>query len=142
MVPLNKFKWYLFYSVQDKKVQQLVRQIPWGHNILIINKIKDYNKAEFYINATVANNWSRNVLLHQIETNLYDRKRHLTHNFNPSIGIILCKTRNKIIAEYALRDMSKPIGVSEYKLTEAIPEELKSSLPTIEELETGLIEDL
>ena len=135
-------KWYLFYSVQDKKVQQLVRQIPWGHNILIINKIKDYNKAEFYINATVANNWSRNVLLHQIETNLYDRKRHLTHNFNPSIGIILCKTRNKIIAEYALRDMSKPIGVSEYKFTEAVPEELKSSLPTIEELETGLIEDL
>jgi predicted nuclease of restriction endonuclease-like (RecB) superfamily len=254
-------KWYLFYSVQDKKVQQLVGQIPWGHNILIINKIKDYNKAEFYINATVANNWSRNVLLHQIETNLYDRKRHLTHNFdvtlpkpqsdlaretlkdpyifdfltigeeaherdlenqlvqnitrfllelgvgftyvgrqynievggqdyfidllfyhlrlrcfvaielkvgefkpeyagkinfylsaldklvkteqdNPSIGIILCKTRNKIIAEYALRDMSKPIGVSEYKFTEAVPEELKSSLPTIEELETGLIENL
>ena len=65
-----------------------------------------------------------------------------TEQDNPSIGIILCKTRNKIVAEYALRDMSKPIGVSEYKLTEAIPEELKSSLPTIEELETGLIENL
>jgi len=65
-----------------------------------------------------------------------------TEQDNPSIGIILCKTRNKIVAEYALRDMSKPIGVSEYKLTEAIPEKLKSSLPTIEELETGLIEDL
>ena len=65
-----------------------------------------------------------------------------TEQDNPSIGIILCKTKNKIVAEYAFRDMSKPIGVSEYKLTEAIPEELKSSLPTIEELEAELMEDL
>lgn len=59
---------------------------------------------------------------------------------NPSIGIILCKTKNKIKAEYALRDINKPIGVSEFKLVESIPEELKTSLPTIEELEKELLE--
>ena len=59
----------------------------------------------------------------------------------PAIGIILCKTRNKIIAEYALRDMKKPIGISEYKLLESLPEEFKSSLPTVEELEQELMRD-
>ncbi len=56
----------------------------------------------------------------------------------PSIGLILCKSRNKVVAEYALRDMSKPIGVSAYQLTEALPEQLQGSLPTIEELEARL----
>lgn len=59
---------------------------------------------------------------------------------NPSIGIILCKSRKKLIAEYALRDTKQPIGLSEYKLTRAIPAELKSSLPTIEEIEAELSE--
>lgn len=54
---------------------------------------------------------------------------------NPSIGIILCKEKNKLVAEYSLKDMTKPIGISEYKLLEQMPEELKGTLPTIEELE-------
>lgn len=57
----------------------------------------------------------------------------------PSIGLILCRTRNRIIVEYALRDLSKPIGVSAYQLTQALPESLKGSLPTIDELEAELI---
>lgn len=57
---------------------------------------------------------------------------------NPTIGIILCKEKNKLIAEYSLKDMTKPIGVSEYKLLEQIPNELKGSLPSIEELEGEL----
>ncbi len=57
---------------------------------------------------------------------------------NPSIGILLCKTKDKIEAEYALRDINKPMGISEYKLTEAIPDDLKYKLPTIEELENEL----
>jgi predicted nuclease of restriction endonuclease-like (RecB) superfamily len=60
------------------------------------------------------------------------------HDDNPSIGIILCKTRKKLIVEYALRNTATPIGVSEYQFTRAIPAELKSSLPTIEELEKEL----
>ncbi len=57
---------------------------------------------------------------------------------NPSIGLILCQDKNKILAEYALRGVAKPIGVSEYELTRALPEKLKSALPTIEEIEAEL----
>ena len=253
----NIRQWYLYYSVVDEKVQQLVRQLPWGHNLVIIHKIKDPTEAVFYLTEAIRNNWSRNVLIHQIESGLYQRKGKILHNFEatlpapqsdlarqtlkdpyvfdflslreeaqereiekeltkhitkfllelgagfsfvgsqypleisgkdyyidllfyhlklrcfviielkagdfkpeyagklnfylsavdktlkqegdkPSIGIILCKTRDKIIAEYALKDMSKPIGVSEYKIVRAIPEKLKTSLPTIDELEKEL----
>ncbi len=54
---------------------------------------------------------------------------------NPSIGMILCKTKNRLTVEYALRDLSKPIGVAEYNLVRAIPKKLKAGLPTVEELE-------
>ncbi len=56
----------------------------------------------------------------------------------PSIGIILCREKNKVVAEYALRDLAKPLGVAQYQLTEALPEELKGNLPTIEALEEEL----
>ena len=56
----------------------------------------------------------------------------------PSIGLILCKTRNRVIAEYALEDYSKPIGISEYRLAESLPDKLQGSLPTVEELESEL----
>jgi YhcG PDDEXK nuclease domain len=56
----------------------------------------------------------------------------------PSIGIILCKTKNKLIVEYTLRDTNKPMGVSTYQLTESLPRQLKGSLPTVEELEAEL----
>jgi len=56
----------------------------------------------------------------------------------PSIGIILCKTKERFVAEYALRDINKPIGISEYRLAESLPEKLQGSLPTIEELESEL----
>jgi len=252
----NIRQWYLFYSKGGVKVQQLVGQLPWGHNVVIINRIKDYNQALFYLNEAVKNKWSRNVLLHQIESDLYHRKGKIISNFeltlplpqsdlanqtlkdpyvfdfltlskevrekeledeltdnitkfllelgagfsfvgkqyhleigkqdfyidllfyhlklrcfvaielktgefkpeyvgkinfylsaldkikhdldNPSIGLILCKTKNKIIAEYALKDSTKPIGVSEYKIVRSVPERLKSSLPSIKEIEKEL----
>lgn len=58
-----------------------------------------------------------------------------TEEDNPSIGILLCKEKNKVKAEYALKDINKPIGISEYELIKAIPENLKSNLPTVEEIE-------
>lgn len=60
---------------------------------------------------------------------------------NPTIGLILCKSQNNILAEYTLRDMAKPIGLAEYRLTESLPENLKTLLPTIEELEAELAKD-
>lgn len=238
-------------------VQVVLAQLTWYHNITLIEKIDSASERRWYAQQTVRNGWSRNVLVHQIELNLYQRQGRITHNFettlpasqsdlaqqtlkdpyifdflslsneaqereiekeltkhitkfllelgtgfsfvgrqysleisgqdyyidllfyhlklrcfviielktgefkpeyagklnfylsavdtelkhkndNPSIGIILCKSKDKVIAEYALKDISKPIGVSEYRIVRSIPEKLKTSLPTIDELEAEL----
>jgi predicted nuclease of restriction endonuclease-like (RecB) superfamily len=59
---------------------------------------------------------------------------------NPTIGILICKSKNDIVVEYALKDINKPLGVSKYELTQSIPKEYKSSLPTIEQIEAQLDE--
>ncbi|WP_373331005.1 PDDEXK nuclease domain-containing protein [Salmonirosea aquatica] len=56
----------------------------------------------------------------------------------PTIGILLCRDKNNVEAEFALRDLNKPMGVSEFQFTEILPDELKSSLPTVEEIEEEL----
>ncbi|GHT80496.1 hypothetical protein FACS1894130_11770 [Spirochaetia bacterium] len=241
-------------------VQQVVAQlgqIPWGHNLVIISKIKDQPEALFYIQKTIENNWSRAVLTHQIEGNLFRREGKAITNFkamlpkplsdlaeqtlkdpykfdflmlrekhdereletalvdqvarflmelgagfsflgrqykltvgdedfypdmlfyhtrlhcyvvvelktvkfkpefagklnfyisavdgilrtegdNPTIGMLICKSKNKTIVEYALKDINKPIGVSEYEISSILPDEYKSSLPSIEEIEAEL----
>ena len=253
-------QWYLFYSNSSEKGQQVVAllaQIPWGHNLHIITKCKDINLALFYVQKTIENGWSRAVLVHQIESQLFERggkaitnfthtlpkpqsdlaneltkdpyqfdfltlrEKHdereledalMTHitkflmelgqgfafvgrqhklsvgekdfyidllfyhlklycyivvelkvvdfepefagklNFyisavdgeikserdNPTIGILICKSKNKTIVEYSLKDINKPIGVSEFRLSDMIPKELKSALPSIEEIEEEL----
>ncbi|MBI5740332.1 MAG: DUF1016 domain-containing protein [Nitrospirae bacterium] len=258
-------KWYLFYRDESGNVPQVVGQmgplkfkeilqIPWGHNREIISKCKTRAEAIYYVQNTLNHNWSRSVLVHQIESGLYQREgkavnnftvtlpkeqsdlakqtlkdpyifdflsmtkeyterdlekgliTHITHfllelgagfafvgkqvpvqvgekeffidllfyhvrlhcyvvvelktvdfepehagklNFyikavdtqlrregdQPTIGILLCKNKDKLVAEYALSDIHKPIGVSEYQLTHSLPEELKGSLPTVEEIE-------
>lgn len=238
----------------EQFVQQLVAQLPWGHNVRILDHLKNAEEREWYIRKAFEHGWSRDILEMQIETRLYHRQgksvsnfaatlpplqsdlaqqtlkdpyifdflglgdetqereverelvKHITSfllelgagfsfvgrqvhlevegedffidllfyhlklrcyvvielkatkfkpeyagklNFylsavdatmrhesdNPSIGLILCKDRKGLIAEYALKDISKPVGVSEYQLVAAIPENLKGSLPTVEELE-------
>jgi len=56
----------------------------------------------------------------------------------PTIGILLCKSKDKIEVEFALRDINKPIGVSDFILSEALPNELKNNIPTVEEFENEL----
>ena len=253
-------KWFEFYSKSEidlEKVQQLVGQIPWGQNVVIISKSRSIEEALFYSNKTIANNWSRSVLLHQIELNFYERHGKAVTNFtttlptphselaietlkdpykfdfltlqekafekdienqlvkhitsfllelgtgfsfigqqvpvkidnqdfyidllfyhiklkcyvvvelkaiefkaefagkmnlylsaiddslktdfeNPTIGLLLCKSKSKIIAEYALRGMTQPIGIAEYEINKAIPKEIKTELPTIEEIELAI----
>ncbi len=250
-------KWFEFYSqskINIKKIQQLVGQIPWGHNVVIISKSKNIDEAIFYSKKTIENNWSRSVLLHQIELDFYKRHGKAITNFketlptphselateilkdpykfdfmtlqekalekdienqlvkhitsfllelgtgfsfvgqqvpikidkqdfyidllfyhirlkcyvvvelkaiefkaefagkmnlylsaiddslktdaeNPTIGLLLCKSKSKIIAEYALRGMTQPIGIAEYEINKAIPNIIKTELPTIEEIE-------
>ncbi|MBS9768946.1 MAG: DUF1016 family protein [Flavobacteriaceae bacterium] len=250
-------QWYQFFAQKYEFVPQSVAQIPWGHNRLIITKVKNLEEAEFYCNETIKNAWDRDTLEIQIENNLYVSKGGAITNFsdtlptqqsklavqtlkdpynfdflglqndalersiedelvknitkfllelgkgfafigrqykieisetdyfidllfyhlelrcfvvvelksgkfkpeyagklnfylsavdsqlkkendNPTIGILLCKKKDKIEAEYALRDINKPMGISEYKLTDAIPNELKTNLPSIEDLEKKL----
>ncbi|MEO7310895.1 MAG: PDDEXK nuclease domain-containing protein [Chitinophagaceae bacterium] len=56
----------------------------------------------------------------------------------PTIGLILCQGKDKLFAEYALRDINKPIGITEYELTRMLPENLQSSLPSVETIEAQL----
>lgn len=56
----------------------------------------------------------------------------------PTIGLLLCKSKNEVVAEYALGDKSQPMGVAEYKLLESLPEELQTNLPSIEQIEREL----
>jgi predicted nuclease of restriction endonuclease-like (RecB) superfamily len=102
---------------------QAVVRIPWGHVKLLIDKIKDHNEALFYINQTVENGWSRDVLALQIKSCLFKRS-------------------GKAVTNFALRDIGKPMGVSEFEILEKLPENLRSSLPTIEEIETELQKQL
>jgi hypothetical protein len=65
-----------------------------------------------------------------------DLLRHPTDN--PTIGLILCEHKDNITAEYALKDINKPIGISEYKFSKAIPENLRDLLPSVDDIEAQL----
>jgi len=238
-------------------VQRLAAQIPWFHNCVLLDKVKRPEERIWYIRQNISHGWSRNVLVHQIESGLYERQGRALANFErtlpapqselarqilkdpynfdfltigkeaqerdleeallshlqefllelgvgfafvgsqyhmevgdqdfyidllfyhlnlrcyvvidlkisefqpehagkmnfylsavddilrhpgdePSIGIVLCRGRNRVIAEYALRGINRPMGVAEYQLSKALPENLKGSLPSIEELEAEL----
>ncbi|AFZ02278.1 PDDEXK nuclease domain-containing protein [Calothrix sp. PCC 6303] len=241
----------------EQIVQQVVALIPWGHNVRILDAVKDFSVRLWYVQKTIENGWSRNILVHQMESGLYHRQGKATTNFEntlpkpqselaqqllkdpynfdflslgkeaqerdlekaliehirdfllelgvgfafvgsqyhlevgnqdfyidllfyhlhlrcyvvidlkiedfkpefsgkmsfyvsavddllrhpddkPTIGMILCKTKNQTIVEYALREMNKPIGVSTYQLRDILPEQLQGSLPTIKQLEAEL----
>ena len=66
-----------------------------------------------------------------------DRQVRSAHD-NPTIGLLLCKSKNEIVAEYALGDKTQPMGVAEFKLLESLPPELQTSLPSIEQIEREL----
>lgn len=82
-------QWFLFWQpvvalVEKEKGKQLVAQlvqIPWGHNIVIIQKCKNSDEALYYMNNTLQNGISRSVLIHQIESNLYEREGKAITNF-------------------------------------------------------------
>ncbi|MBF1001941.1 MAG: DUF1016 domain-containing protein, partial [Lachnospiraceae bacterium] len=82
-------RWYLFYikglqpvAQFDERVIKQIKQIPWGHNQRIINKCKTIDEALYYVNKTIENGWSRNVLIHQIESGLYGREGKSITNFD------------------------------------------------------------
>ena len=241
-------------------VQQAVGQLPWGHNLVLLTRLKDSQQRLAYAQSAIQHGWSRNVLNIHIETRLLERTGKAVTNFNaslpkpmsdlareslkdpyrldflglgreagereiehalvkhvtdfllelgagfafvgrqvlldvggdeffidllfyhlklrcyvvielkggkfkpehlgqlsfyltavdaqvkhpqdgPTIGLLLCKSKNKVVAEYALRNNNQPIGVSEYQLVESLPPELQTSLPSIEQIERELAGD-
>ena len=101
-----------------KAITNFKQTLPDPQSDLAQQIIKDLSKMNFYLNV------------------VDDKMRHTDDQ--PSIGIILCQDRKGLVAEYALRGMTKAIGVSEYQLTRKLPKKLKGSLPTIEEIEKEL----
>ena len=131
-----------------QKMQRGVALLPWRNNITLMSKVKDENKRQWYTEQNIENSWNNTDLTHHKNTefkpeyagklNFYlsaidDILKHETDN--PSIGIMLCRTRDKLTAEYALKDINKPIGVSEYKLSDFVPAELADTLPSVEDIE-------
>lgn len=128
-------------------VQQVVAQIPWGHNVVLLDKIKEFENRKWYLEQCVKNGWSRNVI--ELKTGSFKPEYAGKLNFylsavdnilkkdidNPTIGLLLCKDKNKLIAEYSLKDLTKPIGVSEYKLIDVLPKDFENTLPSIEDIE-------
>ncbi|AFY92428.1 PDDEXK nuclease domain-containing protein [Chamaesiphon minutus] len=151
---------------EDEFVQQLVAQIPWGHNVVLLDRVKDSEARLWYAQQVTTNGWSRNILAMQIESQLYQRQGQAVINFEatlppdrtdlvylsavddllrhpddePTIGMLLCRSKNGVVAEYALRDINQPMGVAQWTqaLTKSLPDPLVSKLPSIAELEAEL----
>ncbi len=99
-------QWHSFYNDNIIKGKQVVSQfenllfsIPWGHHILIMQRCKDINKAVFYIQQTLENNWSRNVLDWQIDSNLYERRGSKISNFSKVLPDVQSDLANQIIKD-------------------------------------------
>ena len=115
----NVRNFYLTYK-DSKKLQPLVAEISWTKNVLIMSKCKDDLEREFYIKM-------------QFYLSVLNDTIRLAEE-NPYIGIILCKVKNQIVVECALKDTTQPIGVCTYKITTTLPEELRKYLPSGEEI--------
>lgn len=141
-------------------LQPLVGEISWTKHLVIMSKCKNEQERQFYILATKKYGWTKDVLIHKIELknfekfaielktgeflpeykgkmefylNVLNDTIKLPHE-NPAIGIIICKSKNRTIVEYALKDSNKPIGIATYTLTATLPESYRNQLPSGEEL--------
>ena len=92
-------RFYSEYRNEKQNVQQAVAQLPWGHNVLLFEKIKDINMRMIYISAAIENGWSRSVLEFQIETGYHKRIGNSHNNFKVSI-----KGNNSDLASSTLKD--------------------------------------
>jgi len=100
------------------QVGEQIFSVPWGHHKLLIDKCKGQpDKAIFYVQQTIANGWSRD---------------------NKTIGLLICKTKDNIFAQYALEATNQPLGISEYELQKLYPTQIEGTMPSIEEIENEL----
>ena len=99
-------QWFLTYNQLDAirahlvpELQNMFFSIPWGHHILIMQRCKNIDKALFYIQQTLENNWSRSVLDWQIDSNLYERKGSKISNFSKTLPDVQSDLANQIVKD-------------------------------------------
>lgn len=124
-------QFYLFYKYSDEFVQQLVRQIPWGHIRLIFSKIKNIKEAVFYTQQSLENAWSRNILSIQIENDLYQRQGKAINNFETTLPKIQSDLANEIL---------KDPYVFDFMLLKKDAKELEIELSLIDHITKFLLE--
>jgi len=120
-------RFYSRYS-NNEKLRQLVAEIPWGQNLLILSKIKDDKEAEFYLSATKEYGWSRNVLLNQIKAQAYKRALpdNKTHNFQTALPEFLSEQADEALkSEYNLEFLGLKEGVKERELENKMIEKIR-----------------
>lgn len=127
--------WYMrqFYnSYKDNPIlQQLVGELPWGSNIVIFTKCKDDTQKEYYIKNTIENGWNRNVLMHHIKTNLFERDKieAKTNNFEVALPMELSELALDIIkSEYNLEFMEVAKNTHERQVENKLVENIKKFL--------------
>jgi predicted nuclease of restriction endonuclease-like (RecB) superfamily len=142
-------------------VQAPLAQITWYHHITLLEKVPDPAERRWYAAKAVDNGWSRDVMALQIESGLFQRQGQAITNFARTLPppqsdlaaqtlkdpyvfdfLTLTEAAREREIEDALRGLTKPIGISQYELTRALPADLKPSLPTVEEIEAELARDL
>jgi predicted nuclease of restriction endonuclease-like (RecB) superfamily len=129
-------RFYLEYK-DNPILRQLVAEIPWGHNLLIMNKIKDEKEKEYYIKNTIENGWTRNVLNLQIKSNAYQRQvlSTKTHNFNETLPKVMAEQADKTLKDVYMLDF---LGITEPVLEREIENKMLEKVKeTILELGYG-----
>lgn len=112
-----------------EKMPQVVAQLPWGHNIMLFEKIKDMNTRMIYANATIENGWSRNVLAMQIESKYHERIGNSTTNFNMALTSIDSDLANNILKDpYVFDFIELTNNYKEKELENAMIEKIKQVL--------------
>ncbi|MDD2709423.1 MAG: PDDEXK nuclease domain-containing protein [Verrucomicrobiae bacterium] len=115
--------------------QQTAAQLPWFHIVTLITKLPTPGLREWYARQAFKPEHAGQLNFY---LNVVD-DRIKAPDDRPTVGLLLCKTRKRLVAEYALSGIEKPIGVAEYQLVRALPKPLDTCLPAIEELENGLL---
>jgi predicted nuclease of restriction endonuclease-like (RecB) superfamily len=117
---------YLRYK-NEQKLAQLVPELPWGHNILIMQKVKNIKEREYYITSSIKFGWSRNVLLNQIKANAYVlSQRQKTHNFPKALPVHLAEQADESIKSvYNLDFLGITKPVLERDLEKRLVEKIK-----------------
>jgi predicted nuclease of restriction endonuclease-like (RecB) superfamily len=130
--PRNLWNMKLFYEryyQADQKLLQLVAVLPWGHNLLLINKVQSLEAVQFYAHEAVTKGWSRDVLLNAIKMDSYThvQKQIKSHNFNETLPAINADYANEVFKDnYNLGFLGITENVKELELEKRLVEKIKS----------------